>query len=80
MIPDTLTYEHLPVSLFLMVAAHGHALTSYRGKIPKEVLAKHTQIVLTDRSERSLTRIRRYVACDLRLTDLFAKHHFCSTV
>jgi hypothetical protein len=66
-----------PVSLFLMVAAHGHALTSYRGKIPKEVLAKHTQIVLTDRSEPSLGREFGVMSpATWRLTDLFAKHHF----
>src|SRR5712672_680522 len=55
-IPDTLTYERLSGIAFLMVAARDHALTSYRGKIPKEVLAKHTQIVLTDRSELSSGR------------------------
>src|SRR6201996_5232704 len=32
-IPDTLTYERLPGIAFLMVAARGHALASYRGKI-----------------------------------------------
>src|SRR5713226_8103515 len=37
-IPDTLTYERLPGIAFLMVAARDHALTSYRGKIPKEFL------------------------------------------
>src|SRR6202041_3637240 len=55
-IPDSLTYERLPGIAFLMVAACDHALTSYRGKIPKEVLGKHTQIVLTDRSELSSGR------------------------
>src|SRR6201998_1644150 len=55
-IPDTLTYERLPGIAFLMVAARDHALASYRGKIPKEVLSKHTQIVLTDRSELSSGR------------------------
>src|ERR1700720_4267364 len=55
-IPDTLTYERLPGIAFLMVAARDHALTSFRGKIPREVLGKHTQIVLTDRSELSAGR------------------------
>src|SRR6267378_2769832 len=50
-IPDTLTYERLPGIAFLMVAAHDHPLASHKGKIPKAVLGKHTQIVLTDRSE-----------------------------
>src|SRR5712672_710884 len=55
-IPDTLAYERLPGIAFLMVAARDHALSSYRGKIPKAVLGKHTQIVLTDRSELSSGR------------------------
>ena len=75
-IPDTLTYERLPGIAFLMVAAREHALTSYRGKIPKEVLAKHTQIVLTDRSELSLGREFGVMStATWRLADLFAKHH-----
>jgi DNA-binding transcriptional LysR family regulator len=76
-IPDTLTYERLPGIAFLMVAACDHALTSYRGKIPKEVLAKHTQIVLTDRSELSSGREFGVMSsATWRLADLFAKHHF----
>src|SRR3979411_934949 len=64
-IPDTLSYERLPGIAFLMVAARDHALTSYRGKIPREVLGKHTH-----RSHREVrtvpgTRIRRHVACHL---------------
>jgi DNA-binding transcriptional LysR family regulator len=76
-IPDTLTYERLPGIAFLMVAARDHALTSYRGKIPKEVLGKHTQIVLTDRSELSSGREFGVMSsATWRLADLFAKHHF----
>jgi len=76
-IPDTLTYERLPRIAFLMVAARDHALTSYRGKIPKEALAKHTQIVLTDRSELSSGREFGVMSpATWRLADLFAKHHF----
>src|ERR1700730_16184705 len=76
-IPDTVTYEQLPGITFLMVAARDHALTSYRGKIPKEVLGKHTQIVLTDRSELSLGREFGVMSpATWRLADLFAKHHF----
>jgi DNA-binding transcriptional LysR family regulator len=76
-IPDTLTYERLPGIGFLMVAACDHALTSYRGKIPKDVLGKHTQIVLTDRSELSLGREFGVMSpATWRLADLFAKHHF----
>ena len=76
-IPDTLTFERLPGITFLMVAARDHALTSYRGKIPKEVLGKHTQIVLTDRSELSSGREFGVMSsATWRLADLFAKHHF----
>ena len=50
---------------------------SYKGKIPKEVLGKHTQIVLTDRSELSAGRELGVMSpTTWRLADLFAKHHF----
>src|ERR1700740_2667075 len=49
-IPDMLSSERLPGVSFLMVASSDHPLASHRGKIPKELLGKHTQIVLTDRS------------------------------
>ena len=76
-IPDTLTNEHLSVISFLMVAASDHPLASYKGKIPKEVLGKHTQIVLTDRSELSTGREHGVMSpTTWRLADLFAKHHF----
>jgi DNA-binding transcriptional LysR family regulator len=76
-IPDTLTYERFPGIAFLMVAASDHALSSYRGKIPRGVLAKHTQIVLTDRSELSSGREFGVMSsATWRLADLFAKHHF----
>jgi DNA-binding transcriptional LysR family regulator len=76
-IPGTLTNERLPAIAFLMVAASDHPLASYRGKIPKEVLAKHTQIVLTDRSELSAGREHGVMSpTTWRLADLFAKHHF----
>jgi len=76
-IPDTLAYERLPGIAFLMVAARDHALASYQGKIPKAVLGKHTQIVLTDRSELSQGREFGVMsAATWRLADLFAKHHF----
>lgn len=76
-IPDNLTYERLPGIAFLMVAAGDHALASHRGKIPKEILAKHTQIVLTDRSELSAGREFGVMSpATWKLADLFAKHHF----
>src|SRR5271170_5934606 len=42
-IPDNFTNERLSNVSFLMVAASDHPLSSYRGKIPKEMLGKHTQ-------------------------------------
>jgi DNA-binding transcriptional LysR family regulator len=76
-IPDTLTYERLPGIAFFMVAAHDHPLASFKGKIPKEALGKHTQIVLTDKSELSAGRDFGVMSPSTwRLADLFAKHHF----
>jgi DNA-binding transcriptional LysR family regulator len=76
-IPDTLTNERLPGITFFMVAAHDHPLASHKGKIPKEVLGKHTQIVLTDRSDLSSGREFGVMSsATWRLADLFAKHHF----
>jgi DNA-binding transcriptional LysR family regulator len=76
-IPGTLTNERLASISFLMVAAADHPLTSYRGKIPKEVLGKYTQIVLTDRSDLSAGRELGVISpATWRLGDLFAKHNF----
>jgi DNA-binding transcriptional LysR family regulator len=76
-IPGTLTNERLPGIAFFMVAAHDHPLSFYKGKISKEVLAKHTQIVLTDRSDLSSGREFGVMSpATWRLADLFAKHHF----
>src|SRR5579863_2103559 len=76
-IPGTLTNERLSGIAFLMVAAREHPLASYKGKIPKEILGKHTQIVLTDRSELSAGREFGVMSPTAwRLADLFAKHHF----
>jgi len=76
-IPDSFTSERLPGVSFLIAAASDHPLVSYKGKIPKEILAKHTQIVLTDRSELSAGRELGVMSpTTWRLADLFAKHHF----
>src|ERR1700747_788155 len=76
-IPDTMANERLPGMALIMVAARDHPLASYRGKIPKEVLGKHTQIILTDRSELSAGREFGVMSPTVwRLADLFAKHHF----
>jgi len=76
-IPGTLTNERLSGVSFLMVAARDHPLTLHKGKIPKEVLGKHTQIVLTDRSELSAGRELGVMSpTTWRLADLGAKHNF----
>jgi DNA-binding transcriptional LysR family regulator len=72
-----MSVEPLPAVDMIMVAAHDHPLASITGVIPKSELAKHVQLVLTDRSE--LTRGREFgVMSPLtwRLSDLFAKHSF----
>jgi DNA-binding transcriptional LysR family regulator len=76
-IPNTLTSERFSEISFLMVAARDHPLTLHKGKIPKEALSKHNQIVLTDRSDLSAGRELGVMSpTTSRLADLFAKHHF----
>lgn len=76
-IPGALANERLCSISFLMVAAREHPLALYKGKIPKEVLGKYTQIVLTDRSELSAGGERGVMSpTTWRLADLFAKHQF----
>jgi DNA-binding transcriptional LysR family regulator len=75
--PGTLTNERLRGVSYLMVAARDHPLTLHKGNIPREVLGKFTQIVLTDRSELSAGRELGVMSpTTWRLADLFAKHHF----
>jgi DNA-binding transcriptional LysR family regulator len=75
--PDSMTLERLQGLPMIMVAAREHPLALIAGVIPKTELAKHVQLVLTDRSE--LTAGREFgVMSPLtwRLGDLFAKHAF----
>jgi DNA-binding transcriptional LysR family regulator len=75
--PASMSVEPLPGVDMIMVAARDHPLANFAGVIPKSELAKHVQLVLTDRSE--LTRGREFgVMSPLtwRLSDLFAKHSF----
>jgi DNA-binding transcriptional LysR family regulator len=75
--PDSMTLERLQGVHMIMVAAREHPLAVYPGVIPKTELAKHVQLVLTDRSK--LTAGREFgVMSPLtwRLGDLFAKHAF----
>src|SRR5476651_2547951 len=75
--PDSMTLERLQGLPMIMVAAREHPLALLNGVITKSELAKHVQLVLTDRSE--LTAGREFgVMSPLtwRLGDLFAKHAF----
>jgi DNA-binding transcriptional LysR family regulator len=75
--PDSMTLERLQGVSMIMVAAREHPLALLNGVIPKTELARHVQLVLTDRSE--LTAGREFgVMSPLtwRLGDLFAKHAF----
>jgi hypothetical protein len=59
------------------VAAASHPLASYRGTIPKEELARHVQLVMTDRSNLSTGRsIGVMSPSTWHLADLVAKHAF----
>jgi DNA-binding transcriptional LysR family regulator len=74
-VPASMTSERLQGVVMSMVAAGSHPLATMNGLIPKSELAKHVQLVLTDRSE--MTQGREFgVMSPLtwRLGDLFAKH------
>ncbi|MGB5086744.1 MAG: LysR family transcriptional regulator [Methylocystis silviterrae] len=76
-LPPGLVTEYLASVRVLMVAAASHPLAAWRGIIPKEELARHVQLVLTDRSK--LTQGREFAVMSTstwRLADLFAKHAF----
>jgi len=60
-----------------MVAAADHPLAAFQGPIPRQELARHVQLVLTDRSEHSKGREFGVMSPKTwRLADLFAKHAF----
>jgi DNA-binding transcriptional LysR family regulator len=75
--PDSMSLERLQGVNLIMVAAREHPLAQLKGVVPKTELAKHVQLVLTDRSE--LTAGREFGVMSpftWRLGDLFAKHAF----
>lgn len=73
----TLTSERLVEVALVMVAANNHPLASYAGRIPKSELAKHVQLVLTDRSDLTAGQEFGIMSPSTwRLADLFAKHAF----
>ena len=76
-IPPGLVSERVTDIAFMMVAAADHPLASWRGVVPKDELARHVQLVLTDRSSLSEGRqFGVFSASTWRLADLFAKHAF----
>jgi DNA-binding transcriptional LysR family regulator len=75
--PDSMTLERLQGLPMIMVAACEHPLALFNGVIPKTELAKHVQLVLTDRSALTVGREFGVLSpLTWRLGDLFAKHAF----
>jgi DNA-binding transcriptional LysR family regulator len=77
LMPASMSTERLADVRLVMVAAHDHPLAVHRDAIPKSELAKHVQLVLTDRSALSEGREVGVMSPQTwRLADLFAKHAF----
>jgi DNA-binding transcriptional LysR family regulator len=75
--PDSMTLERLQGVHMIMVAAREHPLALISGVIPKTELARHVQLVLTDRSDLTVGREFGVMSpLTWRLGDLFAKHAF----
>jgi DNA-binding transcriptional LysR family regulator len=75
--PDSTTLERLQGVHMIMVAARAHPLALAKGVISKVELAKHVQLVLTDRSELTVGREFGVMSpLTWRLGDLYAKHAF----
>jgi len=75
--PANFKDEKLLSVAMVMVAAKDHPLAAHKGLIAKSEIARHVQLVLTDRS--TLSRGREFgvlSASTWRLADLFAKHEF----
>jgi DNA-binding transcriptional LysR family regulator len=76
-IPASLAVERLSAVVLIMVAARQHPLAAISGVIPKTELARHVQLVLTDRSELSAGREFGVISPSTwRFADLGAKHAF----
>ena len=76
-VPPQLVKHHLLSIRMITVAAAGHPLAREVAPIPKDVLAEHVQLVLTDRSE--LTKGKEFGVVGTkswRLADLGSKHAF----
>ena len=72
-----LVRERLLRVRMMFVAAPGHPLTAITGRVPDSEFAKHVQLVLTDRTERSKGQDFQVKSPrNWRLADLGAKHAF----
>jgi len=77
LLPPSLAVERLSAVVLRMVAAREHPLAAISGVIPKSELARHVQLVLTDRSELSAGREFGVLSpTTWRFADLGAKHAF----
>ena len=75
--PPNITIERLTSVTMAMVAAKDHPLAALPAPISKAELARHVQLVLTDRSTLSKGRDFGVLSSSSwRLADLFAKHAF----
>jgi DNA-binding transcriptional LysR family regulator len=75
--PPHLTLERLRGVPMTMVAAPQHPLATHTGPIPSDMLTRHIQLVLTDRSDLSTGREFGVMsATTWRIADLGAKHAF----
>lgn len=73
----SLVSERLDEIPLVMVVAPNHPLARFRGRIPKRELAKHVQLVLTDRSNLLAGKdYGVYSPSTWRLADLSTKHAF----
>jgi DNA-binding transcriptional LysR family regulator len=75
--PDELQSEPLLSVLFVTVASPSHPLTKSRGLVSASAIAKHVQLVLSDRT--ALSKGRDFAVLSpltWRLADLGAKHAF----
>ncbi|WP_298426428.1 LysR family transcriptional regulator [Rhodoblastus sp.] len=76
-LPPGLAAEPLLGVAVIMVAAPDHPLARLTGVIPQSELARHVQLVLTERSNRSSGReYGVFSPTSWRLADLYAKHSF----
>jgi DNA-binding transcriptional LysR family regulator len=76
-LPAELASEPLQGVAAIVVAAPSHPLAAFRGTIPKADLARHVQLVLTERSTRSAGQEYGVISPQTwRLADLYAKHAF----